>query len=147
MLLRVYGCNPNNKTYKRGVTICDEWLTFSNFRAWVIQQDWVGKCLDKDLKRGKQYNPENCCFISTELNMYCRNYVKTSNTGYPGIIKYVGKYAASTTIRYVKYRECFDSLEEAKEFMKRIRLEWVDGLTDADDVKHLAREFIIARYT
>lgn len=32
-----------------GVTVCDDWLTFSKFKAWMQQQDWKGKELDKFL--------------------------------------------------------------------------------------------------
>lgn len=54
-----------------GVTVCDEWLTFSNFRAWMETQDWEGKELDKDLLgTGKQYSPENCIFVTQELNKF-----------------------------------------------------------------------------
>lgn len=56
-------------TYK-GCSVCDEWLIFSNFKAWMEAQDWEGKSIDKDvIKPGnKVYSPENCCFISKELN-------------------------------------------------------------------------------
>lgn len=53
-----------------GCTVCAEWLTFSNFRAWMVQQDWHGKQLDKDIiKQGnKVYSPDTCCFVPQELN-------------------------------------------------------------------------------
>jgi len=28
--------------------VCEEWLTFSNFKKWTEQQDWEDKQLDKD---------------------------------------------------------------------------------------------------
>jgi hypothetical protein len=64
MLERCYGRRSKDKrpTYA-GVTICDEWLTFSNFKAWMEQQDWEGKYLDKDymsvITGKKIYSPEN----------------------------------------------------------------------------------------
>lgn len=63
-----------NKTYE-GVSVCDEWLTFSNFRAWMIEQDWEGKQLDKDLlvKGNKVYSPETCVFISERLNTFIQD--------------------------------------------------------------------------
>lgn len=53
-----------------GVTVCDEWLTFSNFKAWMKKQDWEGRQLDKDIIKpgNKVYAPEYCCFISQRLN-------------------------------------------------------------------------------
>lgn len=55
-----------------GVIVCQEWLTFSNFRAWMETQDWEGKQLDKDLlvKDNKLYSPAVCLFISREVNLF-----------------------------------------------------------------------------
>lgn len=40
------------------------------FRDWMKSQDWEDKHLDKDLiGNEKLYSPENCVFISRELNM------------------------------------------------------------------------------
>jgi hypothetical protein len=51
-------------------SVCDSWLMFSNFRNWMVNQDWEGKELDKDLlvKGNKVYSPETCVFVSRELN-------------------------------------------------------------------------------
>ena len=50
--------------------VCEEWLTFSNFKAWMEKQAWEGNQLDKDLlmQGNKEYNPEKCLFISGILN-------------------------------------------------------------------------------
>ena len=58
-------------TYKN-VTCCEEWLTFSNFKSWMEQQDWIGKHLDKDLLvyKNKVYSPETCVFIDQRLNTF-----------------------------------------------------------------------------
>ena len=73
MLKRCYSENSltTNPTYK-GCSVCDEWLTFSNFRRWMETQDWEGKALDKDLLvyQNKIYSPETCCFISSKLNTF-----------------------------------------------------------------------------
>ena len=73
MLKRCYlkSYHINNPTYK-GCSVCDEWLTFSNFKSWMEQQDWEGKQLDKDLLvyQNKVYSPETCVFISAKLNMF-----------------------------------------------------------------------------
>ena len=56
-------------TYE-GCSVCDEWLTFSNFRKWMKTQDWEGKELDKDLiiAGNKIYGPDRCVFVSVNLN-------------------------------------------------------------------------------
>ena len=50
MLERCYSAkwHERNPTYKN-CTVSDEWLTFSNFKAWMEKQDFEGKQFDKDL--------------------------------------------------------------------------------------------------
>lgn len=51
-------------------TVCDEWLLFSNFKEWMIEQDWKDKELDKDIisQGNKIYSPENCLFVTARVN-------------------------------------------------------------------------------
>jgi hypothetical protein len=53
-------------------TVCSEWLTFSNFKAWVERQDWKGKHIDKDilLFGNKSYSPETCVFVTAMTNTF-----------------------------------------------------------------------------
>ena len=53
-------------------SVCEEWLTFSNFKAWMEQQDWEGKQLDKDLLKvgNKVYCPEWCIFVERVVNSF-----------------------------------------------------------------------------
>lgn len=60
MLVRCY--SPKRLEYRQsyaGCYVCDEWLTFSNFKSWMEKQDWEGKHLDKDLLQtgSKVYSP------------------------------------------------------------------------------------------
>jgi len=61
-------------TYK-GVTVCDEWLSFANFLEWINKEvDYKGKPvgfhLDKDLiiRGNKIYCPEACSFVPKDVN-------------------------------------------------------------------------------
>lgn len=56
-------------TYK-DCTVCDEWLTFSNFRKWMETQDWEGNTIDKDILffGNKHYSPETCVFVPHDIN-------------------------------------------------------------------------------
>lgn len=58
-----------HSTYE-GCSVCDEWRSFSCFKKWMEQQLWEGNCLDKDIlfPKNKVYSPENCVFVSRELN-------------------------------------------------------------------------------
>jgi hypothetical protein len=71
MIKRCY----SKETQKRqptyvGCSVCGEWLTFSNFKIWMKDQEWEGKQLDKDLIKpgNKVYSPENCMFVSKSFN-------------------------------------------------------------------------------
>lgn len=68
----------------KDVTVCKEWHLFSNFKAWMEQQDWEGKQLDKDiLIRGNRvYSPEACCFVPSQINC-CLLDSKGSRGEYP----------------------------------------------------------------
>ena len=74
----------------KGCTVCEEWLTFSNFRAWMAEQQWQDEAgkklqLDKDLisgtNRGKLYSPETCVFVSSDLN----NFLVSEQSGRSGL--------------------------------------------------------------
>jgi hypothetical protein len=61
----------------RDVGLHQEWLTFSNFKSWMSNQDWQGKDIDKDimsvLTGKKEYSPDNCVFVTHDLNGFFVN--------------------------------------------------------------------------
>lgn len=61
-------------TYQ-GVTVCKAWQIFSSFAAWMKQQDWEGKQLDKDILQpgNKEYSPDTCAFVSNRVNSLLTN--------------------------------------------------------------------------
>ena len=80
MLQRCYDKSYQEKqpSYK-GCSVCEEWLTFSNFKSWMEQQDWEGKALDKDLLvyKNRVYSPETCVFIAPSINSFLLKRNKT----------------------------------------------------------------------
>jgi hypothetical protein len=90
MLTRCYSEDSLAKwpTYN-GCSVCEEWLLFSNFKKWMISQDWEGNHLDKDIliPGNKIYSPETCCFISPEVNTLLV-YSKTRIGKYPIGVSY-----------------------------------------------------------
>ena len=52
--------------------VCDEWLTFSNFKAWMEKQEWQGKELDKDIlvTGNRVYCKERCMFVDKPINSF-----------------------------------------------------------------------------
>ena len=79
MIERCYSLKWRKKysTYK-GCTVCKSWLTFSNFRKWMITKDWEGKELDKDLlvEGNKIYSPTTCIFIDQKINKFVLEQLK-----------------------------------------------------------------------
>jgi len=73
MLKRCYSEKVQEKypTYK-GCSVCEQWLTFSNFKAWMEKQDWEGKDLDKDIlfKGDRVYSAETCVFVDQRVNLF-----------------------------------------------------------------------------
>lgn len=55
-----------------GCTVCEEWLTFSNFKKWMEKQNWQDKHLDKDIlfPGNKVYSPETCVFVDAKVNKF-----------------------------------------------------------------------------
>lgn len=58
-----------------GCSVINEWLIFSNFKKWMIKQDWKGKQLDKDIiiPGNKVYGPNACIFVSGGINKLLTN--------------------------------------------------------------------------
>lgn len=71
-----------NPTYKNA-SMCDEWMNYSNFYNWIINQKnydkWnnnFGWCVDKDIliKGNKVYSPDTCCLVPHKVNvLFCKN--------------------------------------------------------------------------
>lgn len=77
MLQRCYDSKTQRKqpTYK-GCSVCEEWLTYSNFKRWYDKNYREGYHLDKDIliKGNKIYSPETCCFVPYDINtMFTKN--------------------------------------------------------------------------
>ena len=73
MLARCYSKPLHSKRPSYiGCCVCDEWLTFSNFKNWMESQDWVGKNLDKDIifAGNKVYSPSTCAFVDDKTNLF-----------------------------------------------------------------------------
>ena len=73
MLYRCYSKKFQEKypTYKDCI-VCEEWLTFSNFKSWMEQQEWEGRQLDKDflVEGDKVYSPSTCVFVPDKVNTF-----------------------------------------------------------------------------
>lgn len=80
MLMRVYSeAYARTNPYYKDVTICERWLTLSNFAKdiqelpnYELWRDNPGQriCLDKDIriKGNREYRPEACMFVTLSEN-------------------------------------------------------------------------------
>ena len=65
--------HAKHKTYT-GVTVCHDWLKFSNFRKWWIDNHVEGWQVDKDvLTDNRVYSPDTCLLIPSWLNKFITN--------------------------------------------------------------------------
>lgn len=56
----------------KGCEVDKRWHSFMSFKEWMVEQDWVGNQLDKDLlaSENKIYSPETCVFVSRQVNVF-----------------------------------------------------------------------------
>lgn len=91
MLYRAYNDNYHNRfpTYL-DVVVCDEWLTFSKFRVWWVDNYVEGWELDKDLlvPNNKVYSPETCVYVPNWLNSFVLNSSTTRGNNKIGVTWY-----------------------------------------------------------
>ena len=142
MLTRCYSAKHLEKfpTYK-GCTVIEEWKTFSNFRNWMIEQDYEGKQLDKDIliEGNKVYSPETCVFVSKLVNSF---FVDSGaiRGDYPigvSFNKPNGKFRSNCSNPFTKKGEhlgCFDCPNEAHLVWKARKHELACMLADSEHV-------------
>lgn len=111
----------------RGCSVHPDWLRFSVFKAWMEQQDWEGKELDKDLlvPGNRVYGPETCVFIPSHLNTYLTD-KKSKSTNLPTGVKLQksGRYSASASCKGKRaHLGMFNTAEEAAQAWLRCKLE------------------------
>ena len=72
MLQRVYSKGGKGVIGYENTSVTKEWLLFSNFKGWMVLQDWEGMQLDKDiLCTGlKIYGPDTCVFVPNVINTF-----------------------------------------------------------------------------
>lgn len=116
-----------------GCTVCDEWLTFSNFKIWMIKQDWQGKHLDKDLLSlgNKVYSPDTCYFITSEINSLLCGIEKKGCSFDKSRNKYIAKVSVSgRTVNLGRYKTEQEANEAHKIAKKDILIAAAKEQTD-----------------
>jgi hypothetical protein len=109
VMRRVYSTTFHKKqpTYER-VTVCESWNRFSNFRKWMVKQDWRGKEIDKDIIKpnANLYSPATCCFVKKSLNNILTGRNRRDGGTYPTGVSYHGPrntYVARLSMNGVRH--------------------------------------------
>ena len=127
MLFRCYNKQKLFPAY-HDKRVCEEWLTFSNFRRWMRMQNWENRALDKDLLGGGSniYSPETCIFVPRKVNNFLvtrenqrgscplgvrankRGYTAQGNGGATGKSLYFGSYddPLDAHFAYLRHKSC-----------------------------------------
>lgn len=132
------------------VTVCEEWLRFSNFKAWMEQQDWSSKQLDKDLlvSGNKVYGPDTCVFLTPALNSFLSVKNVKQNDLPVGVHLYKnGRYVSQCCSgnkedRFLGY---FDTPEEAHDAWKKQKALRAKQLID-DEIDSRVVEAVTLRF-
>ena len=85
-----------------GCSVCDEWLTFSNFKKWMETKDFEGKHLDKDLKvlGNKVYSLNTCMFVSPAINKLLNDHAAKMGLYPQGVYFFKGREKYRAQIRF-----------------------------------------------
>lgn len=96
MIKRCYSPNTNRPSTYAGCTVADEWLRFSEFKAWMAQQPWQGNHLDKDILRPeeKRYSPDTCVFVPIWINTLLNDCSASSGALPTGVYLFRKRYVA-----------------------------------------------------
>tara|TARA_B100001105_G_C22327582_1_gene415405 strand:- start:440 stop:1048 length:609 start_codon:yes stop_codon:yes gene_type:complete len=138
-------------TYK-DCYVCEEWLTFSNFKSWMEKQDWEGKSLDKDIlfEGNKEYHPDKCVFVPQKVNNFLTD--RSNHRGsYPlGVTKIkTGKaYLSSCQNPFTGergYIGCYDNPEEAHWAYRVTKYRYAQLLADTLEDVRVAKA-LVKRY-
>ena len=123
-----------------GVTVCDEWLCYANFKEWYDENIYEIKDerihLDKDIliKGNKVYSPETCIFVPQRINVLFREFKnefptleERSNGTFAIRIRMNGKSKRISGFETKeKAEECY--LKEKRQTIKKIAKEYKDKI-------------------
>ena len=154
MLTRCYSAKyqGRNPTYE-GCSVSEEWLRFSNFRAWMEKQDWEGMQLDKDIlfSGNKVYSDKTCVFVTKVVNMFTTDCRASRGECLIGVnwSKNKGKFVSQCNNTFTKKKEhlgYFNCEIEAHQAWLKRKLQ-LAHLLAAEQTDERVAKALIERYT
>lgn len=87
----------------RGITVCEDWLDFSNFMEWAFQTGYdpdapKGKCTLDRIDYNKGYHPENCRWVDAKTQG--RNKRNNRLVEFRGEVRPLSEWAEIFGIKY-----------------------------------------------
>jgi hypothetical protein len=137
MINRCYGKKSlEKKPLYADITVCDEWLTLSKFKAWFDDNYIDGYQLDKDIvdPESKMYCPSSCRFVPQEINKLFTDRRRFRGEFPLGVSRVEsGKFAAYVSMNGYRYRSAlYVKSEDAHSDYLRVK---------ASYCKKIAREY------
>lgn len=111
------GANERHKRdyIDRGITVCDEWKVFENFKDWSLSHGYSDDLEIDRIDNDKGYEPSNCRWVSPRENS--RN--KRNNLRYPNgelLIEVFEKQGFQSRIDHNKTPEYSKAIREFRKF-------------------------------
>ena len=147
MITRCYSeeFKKKNPSYLQ-CSVCEEWLTYSNFKKWFDENYREGCDLDKDVlvKGNKVYSPCTCVFIPHRINTLLISCCQARGTLPVGVShydknKYQVKIRVNGTKKHIGYfnskEDAFIAYKDAKErYIKDVAMEYYNNKLINEDV-------------
>jgi hypothetical protein len=118
-------------TYSK-CSVDPEWHSFMAFRSWMVEQDWEGNELDKDLLGdGKTYSTSACMFIPEPINRFLKEKCGPTGKCLYGVISKSGRFHSRIQIgNRRQFIGSFLTQEEAHSAWARVKSEHALKLAD-----------------
>ena len=105
--------NPAHKTYDlyggKGITVCDDWLTFDNFADWALKNGYTanapyGECTIDRIDTSRGYEPDNCRWVNAKTQSRNRSNIKpiTFNGKTQLMTDWAKEYGIPLTTLYIR---------------------------------------------
>jgi len=121
-----------------GCSVAKEWLLFSNFKQWMMDQDWEGRELDKDLlvHGNKIYSPETCVFVNSDTNRLLTDHGRARGDLPLGVVRSGKVYRSTCNNKGVRvslgaYSSSAEAYEAYKKYKSKVIIEHARLLSDS----------------